>query len=135
MTTSLSPAAVGAGRTDLADRAARRWVGRSARAGGRGIGVLVPVVLITTFITFLLGSLTGQDPAAAVLGDNARPEDVARMRAVFGLDRPLLVRYVDWLWDAAHGNLGTSWFTHIPVADSVAQRLPVSLSVAGFALL
>jgi peptide/nickel transport system permease protein len=108
---------------------------KAVRAVGRGIAVLLPVILITTFLTFLLGTLTGQDPAASVLGDNARPEDVARMRGVFGLDRPFVVRYLDWLWNALHGDLGSSWFTHIPVRDSVAQRLPVSLYVAGFALL
>ena len=108
---------------------------RVGRGIGRGIAVLLPVLLITTFLTFLLGTVTGQDPAASVLGDNARPEDVARMRGVFGLDRPFIVRYWDWLWDCLHGDLGSSWFTHIPVADSVMQRLPVSLSIAFFALL
>ena len=53
----------------------------------------------------------------------------------FGLDQPFLLRYVDWLWDALRGDLGSSWFTHIPVADSVMQRLPVSLSLAAFAML
>ena len=133
MTTTLSPGGL-AGAT-IRPRIARRAATRTAGAVGRGIAVLLPVLLITTFLTFLLGSITGQDPAASVLGDNARPEDVARMRSLFGLDRPLLVRYVDWVWDALHGDLGSSWVTHIPVADSVAQRLPVSLSVAGFALL
>ncbi len=136
MTTTLSPG----GGPALTGAAVRHRPIRQAATGtvrvvGRGIAVLLPVLLITTFLTFLLGSLTGQDPAASVLGDNARPEDVARMRGVFGLDRPLIVRYVDWLWDALHGDLGSSWFTHIPVADSVAQRLPVSLSIAVFALL
>ncbi|MET0460768.1 MAG: ABC transporter permease, partial [Ilumatobacteraceae bacterium] len=112
-----------------------RLVVRTGRGIGRGIAVLLPVLLITTFITFLLGTVTGQDPASSVLGDNARPEDVARMRGVFGLDRPFIVRYGDWLWDCLHGDLGSSWFTHIPVADSVMQRLPVSLSIAFFALL
>jgi peptide/nickel transport system permease protein len=130
-TTTTAPArSTGPGVRD----ATGRHVGRAARAIGRAVGVVVPVVLITTFITFLLGSVTGQDPAASVLGDNARPEDVVRMRGVFGLDRPFLVRYLDWLWDALHGDLGSSWFTHIPVADSVTQRLPVSLSIAAFAL-
>ena len=112
-----------------------RLVSRVGRGLGRGIAVLLPVLLITTFITFLLGTVTGQDPAASVLGDNARPEDVARMRGVFGLDRPFIVRYWEWLWNCLHGDLGSSWFSHIPVADSVMQRLPVSLSIAFFALL
>src|ERR1700712_2998438 len=112
------PGAAGARRPALA----RRFASRAARAVGHGIAVLLPVVFITTFITFVLGSLTGQDPAASVLGDNARPEDVARMHAVFGLDRTFFVRYFDWLWHALHGNLGSSWFSHIPVVDSVVQR-------------
>jgi peptide/nickel transport system permease protein len=135
MATTLTPVAVAARPIGRGEGRVRRWATRPARAIGRGIAVLLPVVLITTFLTFLLGSLTGQDPAASVLGDNARPEDVARMRGVFGLDRPFIVRYLDWLWNALHGDLGSSWFTHIPVADSVAQRLPVSLYIAGFALL
>jgi peptide/nickel transport system permease protein len=129
--TSAAPgltAGVGGGR-------ARRLTSRGARAVGRGAGVLLPVVFITTFLTFLLGTFTGQDPAASVLGDNARPEDVARMRGVFGLDRPFFVRYFDWLWSALHGDLGSSWFTKIPVTDSVTQRLPVSISIAGLSLL
>src|SRR5687768_16132076 len=135
MATTLSPAAAVPVRRLPADRGrAARLATRTTRAVGRSIAVLAPVVLITTFLTFLLGSVTGQDPAANVLGDNARPEDLARMRGVFGLDRPFIVRYVDWLGDALQGDLGTSWFTHIPVAESVAQRLPVSLSLAAFAM-
>ncbi len=135
MATTISPPAA-ALRPATADHGRlRRGAVRTGRAIGRGIGALLPVVLITTFLTFLLGSLTGQDPASMVLGDNARPEDIERMGAVFGLDRPFVVRYLDWLWDALRGDLGSSWFTHIPVADSVAQRLPVSLSLAVFALL
>ncbi len=136
MTTTLSPTAA-APRLAPGVRTGRgrRIAVRGVRAVGRTLGVLLPVVFITSFLTFLLGNFTGQDPAAAVLGDNARPEDVARMRGVFGLDRPFFVRYFDWLWNALHGDLGSSWFTHIPVTDSIAQRLPVSLSIAGLSLL
>jgi peptide/nickel transport system permease protein len=101
----------------------------------RAIAVLVPVLIIATFITFLLGAVTGQDPASVVLGDQARPEDIERMRQNFGLDRPFLVQYLDWLFSAFQGDLGTSWFTDIPVVDSIAARLPVSFSVAILALL
>ncbi|MHA7987686.1 ABC transporter permease [Rathayibacter sp. CAU 1779] len=107
----------------------------TAVALGRSLLIAVPVLLVSTFITFMLGGLTKQDPASLVLGDAATPQDVARMREVFGLDKPLIVRYFLWLWNALHGDLGSSWFTKIPVTDSIAQRLPVSLSVAVFALL
>jgi peptide/nickel transport system permease protein len=45
------------------------------------------------------------------------------------------VQYVSWLWHALHGDLGRSWFTTVPVAQSIGQALPVDLSVAGLALL
>lgn len=101
----------------------------------RALAVLLPVLIVASLGVFLLGSLTGQDPASMVLGDAARPEDVARMREFFGLDRPPLIRYADWLISALRGDLGFSWFTRIPVLDSIATRLPVSLSVAAYALL
>lgn len=111
---------------------------RTARRLGvallRAVAVVLPVLLIATFAIFALGSLSGQDPASMVLGETARPEDVARMRAFFGLDQPLLVRYFSWLANAFQGDLGFSWFTRIPVLDSIAARIPVSLSVAGYAL-
>ncbi|MEU6785041.1 ABC transporter permease [Nonomuraea angiospora] len=108
---------------------------RTVVALGRALLIAVPVLLVSTFITFMLGGLTKQDPASVVLGDSATPADVARMREAFGLDKPLLLRYVLWLWNALHGDLGSSWFTKIPVARSIAERLPVSLSVAVGALL
>jgi peptide/nickel transport system permease protein len=108
---------------------------RTLSALGRAVAIAVPVLLIATILTFLLGSLTGQDPASTVLGDSATPADIARMRAEFGLDKPLWLRYVLWLGGALHGDLGVSWFTKIPVTESIVQRLPVSLSVAVFALI
>jgi peptide/nickel transport system permease protein len=116
-----------------------RAAGRTARRIGgavlRACAVLLPVLLVASFLVFVLGSITGQDPASTVLGEVARPEDIERMRQYLGLDRPLLVRYGDWLFSALAGDLGSSWFTRIPVVDSIAARLPVSLSVAAFALL
>lgn len=118
----------------LGDHPIVRHAARLARAVGRGLSALIPVALIATLLTFMLGTLTDQDPAGVLLGDNARPEDVERIRHLMGLDRPFYVRYFDWLGDALQGDFGESWFTHIPVWDSVSQRLPVSLSIAAFAL-
>ncbi|CAM3606483.1 ABC transporter permease [Occultella aeris] len=101
---------------------------------GKGLAIAVPVLFLTTLITFALGAFSDQDPAAAVLGEVATPADVERMRHEFGLDRPFYEQYGSWVWNALHGDLGSSWFTNIPVADSIVERLPVSLSVAGLAL-
>lgn len=95
----------------------------------------VTVFVLATFATFALGAASGSNPAAVALGEVATQADVDRLGRVFGLDRPFLVRYVDWIAGAVTGDLGTSWFTSIPVADSIAQAFPVSLSIALGAIL
>jgi peptide/nickel transport system permease protein len=101
---------------------------------GRMLVSTITVFLLATVLTFLLGAMSGANPAAAVLGETATPDDIARMNHQFGLDRPLWQQYVDWLGHALHGNLGVSWFTTLPVTDSIKQALPVDLSIAGLAL-
>ena len=101
----------------------------------RVVAVPVTIFLISSFLTYGLGALSPSNPAAAVLGETATPADIARMNHEFGLDRPFLVQYVDWLGHALTGDLGRSYFTTVPVADSIAQALPVDLQLAGLALL
>lgn len=106
---------------------------RRSAVAGRALataGTAVTVFLIATFATFALGAASGSDPAAVALGEVATQADIDRLNHVFGLDRPFLVRYLDWLGSALTGDLGTSWFTTIPVSTSVAQAFPVSLSIA-----
>jgi peptide/nickel transport system permease protein len=127
LTTTRTAAAGAAGATAPRRRRARV---AAARLGG-GLAVLVPIVFLSTFITYGLGALSNSDPAATILGqDAATPAAVARLNRVLGLDHPLVVQYWNWLTQALHGNLGRSWFTQIPVSQSVSQRLPVDLSIA-----
>jgi peptide/nickel transport system permease protein len=60
---------------------------------------------------------------------------VARLNHALGLDHPLLVQYWHWLTQAVQGNLGRSYFTQIPVSQSISQRLPVDLSIAVLAVI
>jgi peptide/nickel transport system permease protein len=102
---------------------------------GSGLAVLVPIVFISSFITYSLGALSNSDPAATILGqDGATPQAVARMNRALGLNHPLVVQYWNWLVKAVHGNLGASYFTQVPVSTSISQRLPVDLSIAGLAV-
>lgn len=112
-------------------RSAGRLLGWLART----IAIVIPVFLFATLITFLLGAVSGLSPAGVLLGDSATPEQVLKVNEQFGLDRPVIVQYVDWLGKLLHGDLGTSWFNHFGVGELILQRLGVSLSVAGFALL
>lgn len=110
------------------------FIRRLVRSVARGLSIAIPVLLLTSFFTFLLGVWADQEPAAIMLGEAATRDDVARLEAELGLDRPVIVQYFTWLASAVQGDLGVSWFTGIPVVDSVAQRFPVSLSIAAFAL-
>jgi peptide/nickel transport system permease protein len=108
----------------------RRARAAAARIGG-GVVVLLPILVLSSFITYSLGALSNSDPAATILGqDAATPAAVAHLNHVLGLDKPLIIQYWDWLSQAVRGNLGTSYFTQIPVSQSISQRLPVDLSIA-----
>jgi peptide/nickel transport system permease protein len=134
--------AVGLTRTGTASAAGaatapRRRRGRAAAARiGGGLAVLVPIVVLSTFITYSLGALSNSDPAATILGqDAATPTAVARLNRALGLDHPLVVQYWNWLTQAVQGKFGRSYFTQIPVAQSISQRLPVDLSIAVLAVI
>ena len=93
-------------------------------------------MLISTFISYSLGALSNSDPAATILGqDAATPAAVARLNRALGLNHPLIVQYWNWLTQAVRGNLGRSYFSQIPVAQSIGQRLPVDLSIAVLAII
>lgn len=94
----------------------------------------IPLLFVVASFTFLLVSIIPGDPVASILGSDATPEQIAAMRSQLGLDRPLIVQYFDWMWYAVQGNLGESLQTGRPVLQSIAERLPVTLSVAVFAV-
>jgi len=113
----------------------RRTRAAASRIGG-GLAILIPILVLSSFITYSLGALSSSNPAATILGqDAATPAAVAHLDHVLGLDKPLVVQYWDWLTQAARGNLGVSYFTQIPVSQSIAQRLPVDLSIAVLAII
>ncbi|RSM74705.1 ABC transporter permease [Actinoplanes sp. ATCC 53533] len=93
------------------------------------------VLLVVTFATFTLMFGNGEGIARAVLGLNARQEDVQREVVTLGLDRPLLVQYWHWLRDAVTGNLGESFYTGQSVTDALSSRVPVTLALVIITLL
>ncbi|EIB98338.1 MULTISPECIES: ABC transporter permease [Pantoea] len=102
-----------------------------ARRTGAGILTLLIVSAVVFFITSLLPG----DAAQMILGQNATPETVAALRQQLGLDQPLLMRYVHWLTGMLQGDFGTSFASHLPVAQLVAQRIPATFELAGITTL
>jgi peptide/nickel transport system permease protein len=97
---------------------------------------LIPVLLVVTFVVFLLVELVPGDAAQSVAGGaNATPEKIAEVREELGLDRPVLERYVDWLGDAVQLDFGKSYASYNnvaapSVAEEIEERVPVSLGLA-----
>lgn len=91
---------------------------------------VIPVLLIISFICFMMIRLVTGDPVANMLGVNASKEAIAAQRAELGLDKPLLTQYGDFLVKALQGDLGKSITTRRPVIDEIAQRYPATLKLA-----
>jgi peptide/nickel transport system permease protein len=105
------------------------------RAVGRALLLgVVPVFLISTFVVFLMTYLATANPAAQKLGDTATPAQIDALNHLWGLDQPFLTQYVTWLGDAVTGDLGRSYLSDVSVADSIAQRLPVDISITVVAI-
>ena len=87
-------------------------------------------LIITLFIVSLLAFLAFQvipgDPTTKMLGTEATPEAAAALRAELGLDKPILARYWDWLTAFLTGDMGTSYSYHMPVADMLSDKLPIT---------
>jgi peptide/nickel transport system permease protein len=89
----------------------------------------IPLVFVVTFLTFFLNSLAPGDLASTILGADGSREQYDALRAELGLDRPLVVQYLAWLWQALQGNLGVSFFTQESVVGLLSARMGVSVSI------
>ncbi|HZP87318.1 MAG TPA: ABC transporter permease [Burkholderiales bacterium] len=89
----------------------------------------IVVMAVVAFVVFSLLYLTPGDPAAVIAGDIATDDDIRRIHERLGLDDPFLVRFGRWVFALAHGDLGTSIFTNLPVTQLIGQRIEPTLSL------
>ena len=102
---------------------------------GKRLLALLPTVAVPMVLLFLLLRLSPGDPAAAVLGDDAAPEEIEALRQEMGLDQPIYTQFVVWLGQLVTFNLGDSLFLGQPVAGLVLNGAGVTAQLAVAALL
>ncbi|MDO8751786.1 MAG: ABC transporter permease [Dehalococcoidia bacterium] len=101
----------------------------------RRLLLIIPTLIILTLLVFGLMRVLPGDVATRMLSDEAGALSIKNvsadaLRAKMGLDRPLYLQYLNWLWDLARGDLGESLLTGKRVGDEIIQRLPVTFQIA-----
>lgn len=91
---------------------------------------LIPVLLVVSTVVFIITYLTPGDPASYILGENATPDQIERLREQMGLNEPLLVQYVNWLGGVITGDLGDSYVRRMPVAALIVDHFQPTASLA-----
>lgn len=99
--------------------------------GARLLGMAMVMLIVATLVFFIIRLAPG-DPAAMMLGEQASAADVARLSALYGLDRPLPEQFGRWLLEVARGNLGQSIFLQVPVSEALLARAEPTLLLALF---
>jgi peptide/nickel transport system permease protein len=101
----------------------------------RRLAMIIPVLLGISVIVFLIMAMIPGDPALAILGSFATPENTAQLRQDLGLDRSLFQQYFIWLGNLLYGDFGRSYSLNRPVIDEVLERLGPTLLLAGASLI
>lgn len=96
---------------------------------------IVPLLFMISFIVFFIINLLPGDATISMAADGADQAYIDHLRAVMGLDKPPIQRYFSWLWGLLHGNFGNSLITNVPVAQTILQRLPVTLEITIVAII
>ncbi len=94
----------------------------------------IPVLFVVSVVTFLIMWIVPGDVTAELAGPDATPQQVEQLRRLLGLDQPLFGRALIWYRSLLHGDLGQSYLLNRSVSEAVFERLPVTLSLAGLAL-
>ncbi|BCY09857.1 ABC transporter permease [Actinoplanes sp. L3-i22] len=100
----------------------------------RRLAALIPLMLGIILFIFLVMALSPNDAALSVLGDQATAEQIAAFNHANGLDQPLLVRYLDYLWALVHGDLGQTYSLNAPISGVITGALPVTLQLTALGI-
>lgn len=120
--------------TDLSDQAPPRF-GRFVRQSSATILTLLITFIGLLAVTFFISRVIPTDPVMSILGERATAAQIAETRTALGLDRPMMTQFAIYVWDALHGDLGTSIRTKDPVIDEIARYFPATLELSTLATL
>jgi len=101
----------------------------------RRVLLTLPTLFVMSIVVFLIIRLVPGDPVRSMLGFRATDENVAELRRQLGLDQSLFTQYVSWIGALLHGDLGKDIVSHAPLAELLAQRLPVTFELTGLSML
>lgn len=101
----------------------------------RRLLMMLPVMLFVAVFVFGLLDLAPGDPAALLAGEDATPEHIENIRENLGLNSPFPARFSHWLYAVAHGDLGQSMYTGLPVSEMIAQRITPTFTLMVLTLL
>ena len=94
----------------------------------------IPVLAVVSLVSFAIIALVPGDMASEMAGPSATAEELARLRAQLGLDKPILQRMIEWYGALLRGDLGQSVLLRRSVAEAILERLPVTLGLTFLAL-
>ena len=101
----------------------------------RKLTTLIITLFIVSLLAFLAFQVIPGSPATRMLGTNATPEKIAALEAELGFDKPVLVRYGNWMMDFVQGDWGTSYSYSMPVKDMILEKLPATATLVILAFL
>ena len=101
----------------------------------RRLILFIPILLGVSFVALIFIDIAPGDPVEIIAGWDAEPEEIAKVAADLGLDRPLVVRYVEFVTRALRGNLGTTFYTKRPVAPDIMLRFPYTALLASMSVI
>jgi peptide/nickel transport system permease protein len=103
---------------------------------GKRLIIAIPVFIGITILVYVMSSMAPGDPVRQALSSpDATLEDIARLRAQWGLDKPVIVQYLNWLGRFITGNMGTSYRTGRPVGGMILERIGPTLLITGTSII
>ncbi len=97
--------------------------------------MLIPVLFFVSVLVFLIMRVFSPDPATIVLGQHTTLEKAAAWREAMGLNEPIVVQYLDYMYNVLHGDFGVSYFTNTPVTTELLSRLPATIELSVIAII